>query len=124
MADGMGREGAGEPFEVEALPFQHRCALLAHVTDGDGDAAGTMLAHLYGRMMAALGLSVPPPSYNLLLTRRWMLLVPRTRSDDGPVSVNSLGFAGTFLVKGPDALQALCDTGPLRLLARVGVPRP
>jgi sulfate adenylyltransferase (ADP) / ATP adenylyltransferase len=113
---------------VDALPFQHRCALLGNVPDADGDAsataAGAALVHLYGQMMAELGLSVPPPSYNLLLTQRWMLLVPRTRSDDGPVSVNSLGFAGTFLVKGPDALQALRDTGPLRLLARVGVPRP
>ena len=52
-----------------------------------------------------------------------MLVVPRRMSDDGPVSVNSLGFAGTFLVKTPEALAHLRTVGPLQVLAHVGFPR-
>ena len=64
---------------------------------------------------------VLPPSYNLLLTSRWMLVVPRSASDNGPVSVNSLGYAGTFLVKSPEALAHLRAVGPWKLLASVGI---
>lgn len=38
-------------------------------------------------------------SYNLVLTREWMLLVPRSTDSYGPVSVNALGFVGLFLTK-------------------------
>ena len=33
-------------------------------------------------------------SYNLLVTRRWMLMVPRVRECFHPISFNSLAFAG------------------------------
>jgi ATP adenylyltransferase/5',5'''-P-1,P-4-tetraphosphate phosphorylase II len=38
-------------------------------------------------------------SYNLILTREWMLIIPRRCSEFGPLSVNSLGFIGLFLTK-------------------------
>ena len=123
--------GTGRPFEVAAFPFVHRCTLIA----GD-HATGADLADAYTAMMRALNLFAPPtpatasdavdvapPSYNLLLTSRWMLVVPRSASDNGPVSVNSLGYAGTFLVKSAEALAHLRAVGPWKLLATVGIPR-
>ncbi len=57
-------------------------------------------------------------AYNLLLTRRWMMVVPRTRERWGPVSVNAVGFAGLLLARG-DAGEALSEAGPLTALRTV-----
>jgi len=77
---------------------------------------------------AAPSPSPSPPvgtrSYNLLLTSRWMLVVPRCKSDYGPVNVNGLGFAGTLLVKSPEALAFLREVGPLQVLCQVAGERP
>ncbi|MEL7500885.1 MAG: phosphorylase [Cyanobacteria bacterium J06554_6] len=61
--------------------------------------------------------------YNLLCTRRWMMVVPRSRESYGPISVNSLGFAGSLLVKNSERLKTLKSTGPMAVLEQVGIPR-
>lgn len=43
------------------------------------------------------GLEASP--YNLLITRNWMMLVPRTREFFGSISLNALAFAGALLVR-------------------------
>ena len=43
--------------------------------------------------------SAPSSSYNVLLTARWMMVVPRTAEQHGGVFVNSVGFAGYLLLK-------------------------
>ena len=57
--------------------------------------------------------------YNLLLTRRWMLVIPRSGESFGSVSVNSLGFAGALLAKNHDELKLIRQTGPMALLSAV-----
>jgi ATP adenylyltransferase len=59
--------------------------------------------------------------YNLLLTRRWMLLVPRSREKLGTMSVNALGFAGSLFVRDEAEMRALREAGPMRVLATVAV---
>jgi sulfate adenylyltransferase (ADP) / ATP adenylyltransferase len=59
--------------------------------------------------------------YNLLVTRRWMLLVPRSQESFEGIPVNSLGFAGALLVRNPDQLATLKRLKPLSLLRQVGV---
>ena len=44
--------------------------------------------------------------YNLLATRRWMLLVPRSRDCFDSVPVNALGFAGSLFVRDEAQMQA------------------
>jgi ATP adenylyltransferase len=60
--------------------------------------------------------------YNLLVTRRWMMLIPRRREHAQGISVNALGYAGSLFVRDGAALQALRETGPLGLLREVGLP--
>ncbi|MEM8637683.1 MAG: phosphorylase [Cyanobacteria bacterium P01_G01_bin.54] len=62
-------------------------------------------------------------AYNLLVTRRWLLLVPRERDDWQGISVNSLGFAGTLFVKNAQQQDRLAAIGPMALLTQVAVAR-
>ena len=62
------------------------------------------------------------PSFNVLLTRRHMALVPRSREAWGPVSINSMGYAGSLLVRSREELDYIEAEGPLRILTEVGQP--
>jgi sulfate adenylyltransferase (ADP) / ATP adenylyltransferase len=57
--------------------------------------------------------------YNLLLTRQWMFVVARSREHFGPISINSLGFVGSLLVRNGDELKLLEDAGPMAVLEGV-----
>lgn len=57
--------------------------------------------------------------YNLLLSRDWMLAVPRTRECLAGISVNALGFAGSLFVMQAEQLEQVAATGPLALLKAV-----
>jgi len=58
--------------------------------------------------------------YNLLVTRDWMLLVPRSRDKFEGFSVNSLAYAGALLVRNPQQLDAVRRVGPMGVLSQVG----
>lgn len=57
--------------------------------------------------------------YNLLVTRDWMLLVPRSRDKFEGFSVNSLAYAGALLVRDPHQLDAVRRVGPMGVLSQV-----
>jgi ATP adenylyltransferase len=59
--------------------------------------------------------------YNLLVTRRWMLLIPRSQPSFEGIPVNSLGFAGALLVRNPEQLATLKTLKPLSLLRHVAI---
>ncbi|HEY9876480.1 MAG TPA: hypothetical protein V6D12_23845, partial [Candidatus Obscuribacterales bacterium] len=60
--------------------------------------------------------------YNLLATREWMLIVPRSQERFESISINSLGFAGAMLVRNEQQMQILKDYGPMTALKNVAVP--
>lgn len=62
--------------------------------------------------------------YCLLVTREWMLLVPRSREHFDSVSVNSLGFAGALLVRNEAQLDHLRRVGPMTALRQTALPPP
>ena len=68
------------------------------------------------------GASKPALPYNLLMTRSWMLLVPRSRESCNGVFVNALGFAGSLFVRDEVQLAAIYDTGPMTVLENTGFP--
>lgn len=112
------------------LPYRH--ALLPLPLDWS--ASPLELAHglldTYEELLAALGLPRIPGSaqqtgaYNLLATRRWMLLVPRSQDAFDGIAVNALGFAGALLVRNLEQLQVLKTYEPLTLLKNVAFPQP
>ena len=60
--------------------------------------------------------------YNLLATRRWLLLVPRSEEYFEGISINALGFAGALLVKDTTQLAVLRSHGPMTALRHVARP--
>jgi ATP adenylyltransferase len=60
--------------------------------------------------------------YNLLVARRWMLLVPRSAEYVEGVSVNALGFVGSLFVRNAAQMQVIQTLGPMTLLQRAAVP--
>lgn len=96
------------------LPFPHAaCRLDFAASDGTD-----LLEHFHA-LRAALGLTAFDAPYNLLVTRDWMLLVPRASERFEGIMINALGFAGGFLVRDHDDLDHLRRTGPMRVLQGV-----
>lgn len=118
------------------LPFRNAFAVLEPLFFDEVDPAGRLL-ELYTVMLAACGLRAesandggraaneperPLGPYNLLVTRGWMLVVPRTQEHFGTISVNALGFAGSLFVRDPTEMDALRAAGPMSVLRAVAVP--
>jgi ATP adenylyltransferase len=59
--------------------------------------------------------------YNLLFTREWMLLVPRSEEFFGSISINALGFAGALLVLDAQQMKVLKDRGGMTVLKQTAI---
>jgi ATP adenylyltransferase len=85
------------------------------------------LEQIFKRLKATFGPSAAsndgsPESYNMILTSTYMMLVPRSKEVYGPVAVNSMGFAGSMLVRSKAELDFIRNESPMRILAAVGIP--
>jgi len=112
---------------ASGFPFMHAIAQLdpRWIESPRAGAAATLAC--YHNLLTAVGLQQgsnnrQPGAYNLLATRQWMLLIPRSQESFESISVNALGFAGTLLVRSEKQLQLLKDYGPMAILSKVAVP--
>lgn len=113
--------------ESARLPFEYALTRLRDSPHRSPAVAGRVLADVYRELLAEVeldGCSLPRGPYNLLVTREWMLVVPRSCEAWEGVSVNALGFAGALLVPSLDDLVSFSKVGPLEVLARVARPIP
>ncbi|KAK9256404.1 HIT-like domain-containing protein [Lipomyces tetrasporus] len=62
-------------------------------------------------------------SFNFAMTKEWMFLAPRCQEMYEGVSVNATGMVGLLLAKSDEQLDLIKDTGPLKVTAKVGLPR-
>jgi sulfate adenylyltransferase (ADP) / ATP adenylyltransferase len=116
----------GDLGTVPGLPFRHAFVR----TEADILQSAEKVFALYTEMIRRTGLDSPHGSrpkrqfgpYCLLVTRSWMLLVPRSREFFDSVSINSLGFAGALLVRDREQLKLMEKTGPMQALSRVAFP--
>ena len=111
---------------VPALPFGHAFCRFDDDLENAGADAGSLLHACFSRLCADLGIDSednPLPPYNLLLTRRWMLVVRRSRESWQRMSINSLGYAGLLFVPEQSQLEVVTQTGPLNILKAVTAPR-
>ena len=112
---------------VSGLPFRHVGAPMDPDWTNPEKNSGASLHASYCKLLRAAGLSVDATSgshtstapYNLLVTRKWMLLVPRSRECFEGISINALAFAGAFLVKNRREFETLRRLGPLTALQYV-----
>jgi ATP adenylyltransferase len=118
------------PVSVPAFPFVHSFVRLGSDMGAPEDAAGGAF-QLYGAMLRHAGMEAAEPSrpkrqsmpYGLLVTREWMLLVPRTRECFEDISLNSLAFAGSLFVRNQAQYARLQEVGPMHALRAVTIPR-
>jgi len=116
-----------EPSRLDRFPFVHAFAWLDAAGLAEPAAWASSVEALYRALLAAVGLdpaSPRPPPYNLLITRRHMLLIPRVRARFETVPVNALGFAGSFFVPGPSGLDVIRRAGPMTVLWHVSTHGP
>ena len=106
---------------VPVLPFLNALADTSDLAAASPAEAAQPTLDLYREMLARLGCRPPMDSYNLLATRDWMLVVPRSTEKYRTISVNSLGFAGSLLVRNEEELGLVRDAGPLDILQAVAV---
>jgi ATP adenylyltransferase len=110
------REGVALPSD---LPFPAALASVEALGRCGPDAAAAALLALYREMLRRTGVVPGRVPYNLLATRRWLWLVPRSRPEWQGIAVNALGFAGALLVPDDAALDRLRAIGPLSVLRAV-----
>jgi ATP adenylyltransferase len=112
---------------MPGLPFPHACAPMDPDWTNPEKNSGASLHASYRKLLRATGLSVDASAgshtstapYNLLVTRKWMLLVPRSQECFQGISINALAFAGAFLVRDRRQFETLRRFGPMTALQHV-----
>ncbi|KAM3583055.1 bifunctional AP-4-A phosphorylase/ADP sulfurylase [Umbelopsis sp. WA50703] len=138
LYDRISGRKAGEIYTIESLPYIHVLVpldlnFIGTSTDPEEMEGymGQMFFGLLDSMIQQLRVngSQMTMSYNFILTKQYMMLVPRQKEhwevpDKGiRLSVNSMAFAGYLLTKKPEEFEAMKDISILDILSEVGVPK-
>lgn len=107
------------PVVSRRLPFRQGWILFENLPLGELELMTEQLQRDYRRLADLVGKG---SSYNLLVTRRWMMLVPRSRESFRSISVNALGYAGSLLVKNREEMEWIKQAGPMEVLRLCGRP--
>lgn len=127
LASALFQDGVGT---TASFPFVHAIAQLDPNWVKSPQAAASSTLECYYKLLRVVDLISGTPAseerqsgaYNLIATREWMLLVPRSLECFEDISVNSLGFAGALLVRSSQQMKMLKDHGPMTILRSVAVP--
>lgn len=114
-------------YDASQLPWRQLRTPLPAGCWSSADTAAAWLETIYRNACDALDLQPvtdPMPPYNLLVTREWMTVVPRSQEKCDGISVNALGFAGSLFVREHQQIEHLRTIGPLALLQRVATGQP
>lgn len=107
---------------VKTLPYLNSFTHQEEDFGGDLNQVAERLHRTYLRLRDYLGDTYS--SYNLLVTRGWMIFVPRSRESARAISVNSLGFIGSLLAKTKEEADWIRNSGPAEVLQQCGFPFP
>lgn len=112
--------------DIPGLPFAHAFSR-QEAFRSNPPATVEALHQRYLGMLSLLGLTAGAPGgrdrapkpYNLLVTREWMLLVPRSQEHFDSISINALGFAGSLFVRDEKQMEKIGRHGPMTVLRAV-----
>ena len=113
--------------KIPSFPFRHAISTLDLSPSHSPTAAAQTMLQQYHALLNQVGLKIDlhtqqqPGAYNLLATRNWMLIVPRSQESFQNISINSLGFAGSLFVRDRTSLKLLKELTPLKLLKNVAL---
>jgi ATP adenylyltransferase len=120
---------AGNVGHHPQLPYRHAVITLQDLDFAQPRAIAALLLERYHQLLAhfdligAIGDSEPSGAYNLIATRQWLCVVPRSQESFADIPVNALGFTGALLVRTPEHRARLAKIGPMTLLVEVGYSR-
>ncbi len=112
---------------LACFPFKHAIAKLDPSAWSNPVVVGQVMLDCYHLLLKQVGFTFSPHdlkqpgAYNLLATREWMMLVPRSQESAYGISINSLGFVGSLFVKNQAALNLIKEISPIGLLTEVGI---
>ena len=111
--------------KIDSFSFCHGIAALKLSPQHSVEEAAQIMLQSYHALLKYVGFEIDgstqkqPGAYNLLATRNWLAVVPRSQESFQNISVNSLGFAGSLFVRDRSALELLKEITPLKLLTEV-----
>ncbi|KAF1967710.1 hypothetical protein BU23DRAFT_286166 [Bimuria novae-zelandiae CBS 107.79] len=100
------------------VPFQHAIQKLSETADTDA------LVKIYQTLHNHLSLGQQSP-HNVILTNRWLMVVPRRRGRIGPdelLAANAAAMVGMVWVTEEREYELWTEGDPMRLLPEFGVP--
>lgn len=114
---------------IPGFPFLHFFARLDADLISPGRVPGENLFAIYREMLRHVGMKAPDAHvrkrqsgpYCLIVSRAWMLLVPRSKEFFEGISINSLGYAGALLIGNELQMQVLRRYGPMMALKNVAL---
>lgn len=120
MDDCAAMAGAGRVEEAGRVSMQRYLDMLKTLEQGVLEAGDEAQGE-----QDVLGERLKQPfSYNVLVSRLWMMLIPRRRECFHGVSVNAMGFVGCLLVRDDAAAQQVRNSGAMNVLVGVAFRAP
>jgi ATP adenylyltransferase len=115
---------------LPGLPFLHAFVRLHADPEASAHALARAAFELYGGLLQSVGMESPHSlrlirqsmPYCLVVTRGFMLLVPRSREHFEDISFNSLAFVGSLFLRNEQQLERLRAYGPMNALRSVALP--
>jgi len=117
-----------QALQLSTLRYRHAFATLdSRILEQQPEAWAAHLYLAYERLLAHLDLTPDEdghlPPYNLLVTRRWMMAIPRTASlwthNDLKLPLNAISFSGNLLIYGRELGPIIRERGVRRILSEV-----
>ena len=114
---------------IPTFPFINAIASFDFSNIDNPFTVGKLLVDCYYSLLEKVGFSLlhnssqQPAAYNFLATRKWMMIVPRSRNSFQSIDINSLGFAGSLFVRNETCLELLKQQTPLKILSAVAYPK-
>ncbi|BAQ62847.1 Ap4A phosphorylase II [Geminocystis sp. NIES-3708] len=107
---------------LKSLPYSQAVSFFEDITHKSPQELGKITFDYYYQILAKLNIKIkdnkPSINYNLLITKDWMMVIPRKQEKIESISINSLGFAGALLVKNNIELEFLLKYKPLEILTK------
>jgi ATP adenylyltransferase len=121
-------EFQGSVATIPKLPYVNAFATLDPGWLKSPVSSAAKILDLYRTLLSNVGIDAvdgnkQSGAYNLLVTREWMLIVPRSQEKFQSITVNSLGISGALLVRNEQEMQLLKEIGPMNILKEVAVSK-
>lgn len=110
---------------LKEFPYEHSIEFFEDIENKSMEELGEITVEKYQRIFKSLNIKIddkkPSKNYNLLMTKDWIMIIPRSQEKFSSISINSLGFAGAFLVKNEEQLKLIKNSNLLEILSQVAV---